>query len=84
MDHVVIAKITSSGQLSLPAAVRRRWRTARVALKDEGDHVVVRPVPSDPIKAACGSLAARGGPTEAIRAAERRRGITAERRRRRA
>ncbi len=79
----MIAKVTSSGQLSLPAAVRRRWGTDRVSLKDEGDHVVVRPVPGDPIKAACGSLSARGGPTEMVRAAERRRDAAVERRRRR-
>lgn len=81
MNHVVIAKVTSSGQLSLPASVRRRWGTSRVAIADEGDRVVVRPVPQDPVKAACGSLAARGGRSQAVRAAERRRAAAAERRR---
>ena len=83
MDHIVIVKVTSSGQLSLPAPVRRRWGTARVAIADEGDRVVVRPVPDDPIKAACGSLRGRGGPTEVIRARERRADTAVERRRRR-
>jgi hypothetical protein len=83
MAHVVIAKVTSSGQVSLPAAVRRRWATGRVSLQDEGDRVVVRPLPGDPIKAACGSLASRGGPTEAVRLAERKRNAAAERRRQR-
>lgn len=81
MDHVVIAKVTASGQVSLPAPVRRRWGTARVAIADEGDHIVVRPLPDDPVKAACGSLAGRGGRTETVRAAERGREVTAERRR---
>lgn len=83
MDHVVIVKVTSSGQLSLPAAVRRRWGTARVAIADEGDRVVVRPLPDDPIKAACGSLGGRGGRTETIRAEERRAEAAAGLRRRR-
>ena len=82
MDDVVIAKVTSSGQLSLPADVRRRWRTARVAITDEGDRVIVRPVPDDPVKAACGSLTARGGRTETVRANERRTAALADRRRR--
>ena len=83
MEHVVIAKVTASGQLSLPAPVRRRWATSRVAIADEGDRVVVRPVPDDPIKAACGSLAGRGGRTEPIRARARWEDTAAERRRRR-
>ena len=82
MAHMVIVKVTASGQLSLPAPVRRRWGTSRVAITDEGDRVVVRPVPDDPIKAACGSLSGRGGATEAIRARERRADAIAERRRR--
>ena len=83
MEHVVIAKVTASGQLSLPALVRRRWATSRVVIADEGDRVVVRPMPDDPIKAACGSLAGRGGRTEPVRARARREETAAEQRRRR-
>ena len=79
----MIAKITASGQLSLPAAVRRRWKASQVSILDEGDRVVVRPLPVDPIKAACGSLSRAGGPSEVVRAAERRAEEAAERRRRR-
>lgn len=43
-------KITTSGQVSIPAGVRRRWRTRSVKVEDHGDHVVVRPVPDDPIE----------------------------------
>jgi AbrB family looped-hinge helix DNA binding protein len=84
MKRTVIVKVTAAGQLSLPAPVRRRWGTARVAIADEGDQVVVRPVPDDPIKAAFGSLVARGGRTETIRARERQETEAAERRRQRA
>jgi hypothetical protein len=43
----------------LPAAVRRRWKTKNVRVEDHGDHVVVRPLPDDPIAAARGSLKGR-------------------------
>lgn len=47
-------KITTSGQVSIPAGVRRRWKTRHVRVEDHGDHVVVRPVPGDPIEAVRG------------------------------
>jgi AbrB family looped-hinge helix DNA binding protein len=71
MERTTIAKVTTSGQVSLPAPVRKRWGTAQVVVEDEGDRVVVRPLPDDPIAAACGSLKRRGLPLEIIRARER-------------
>jgi len=62
------AKITAGGQVSIPAAVRRRWRTRRVVIEDEGDRLVLRPLPDDPIASARGAL--RGEitvPTEKLR-----------------
>jgi len=50
-----IAKITTGGQISLPAEVRRRWGTRRVRIDDEGDRVVMTPLPDDPIGAARGA-----------------------------
>jgi bifunctional DNA-binding transcriptional regulator/antitoxin component of YhaV-PrlF toxin-antitoxin module len=67
-----LARVTAGGQISLPASVRRRWGTARVAIVDEGDRVVVTPVPDDPIAAVRGSLSGRVGPAEALRGAARR------------
>ena len=49
-------KITSGGQVSLPAEVRRRWSTKSVSFEDRGDEVILRPFPDDPIRAARGSL----------------------------
>ena len=71
MERTIIAKVTTSGQVSLPAPVRKRWGTAQVVIEDEGDRVVVRPLPDDPIAAACGSLRRRGVSSGAIRARER-------------
>ena len=51
-----VARVTPAGQISLPAPVRKRWDTRTVSVEDHGDHVVVRPLPPDPIAAARGSL----------------------------
>jgi AbrB family looped-hinge helix DNA binding protein len=48
--------ITSAGQVSLPAEVRHRWGTSAVLIEDEGDRLVVRPVPADPIEGLRGIL----------------------------
>jgi AbrB family looped-hinge helix DNA binding protein len=50
------ARISRGGQISVPAAVRRRWNTDRVLVDDRGDEVVIRPLADDPIAAARGSL----------------------------
>lgn len=52
-------KITSSGQVSIPADIRRRWNVERVAIVDEGERVILVPVPDDPIAAASGAFAGR-------------------------
>jgi hypothetical protein len=65
-------KITAGGQLSIPAAVRRRWGTSRVAIEDLGDRLVVKPLPDDPVGAARGKLAGRIGSTDRLRSAARR------------
>jgi AbrB family looped-hinge helix DNA binding protein len=69
---MTIARITSSGQVSLPAAVRRRWGTSRVAIEDEGDRLIVKPVPDDPIAAVRGILKGRVGDISELRKAARR------------
>jgi bifunctional DNA-binding transcriptional regulator/antitoxin component of YhaV-PrlF toxin-antitoxin module len=53
--------ISSGGQVSVPAAVRKRWRTRTVLAEDLGDHVVLRPVPDDPVAAAVGAFATEIG-----------------------
>lgn len=53
-------KITTGGQLSIPATIRHRWATSTVTIEDKGDRLVVRPAPDDPIAAAEGALAEFG------------------------
>jgi AbrB family looped-hinge helix DNA binding protein len=50
-------KITRGGQISIPAAIRRRWGSSTVVLDDRGDCIVLKPAPDDPIAAAAGALA---------------------------
>lgn len=63
-------KLSSNGQVSIPAEVRRRWNAARVLVIDKGDRIIVRPIPDDPIGAVIGKYA--DGPTaEEMRQAAR-------------
>lgn len=57
-------KITASGQVSLPAHIRRRWNVSRVRMVDHGDHVTFEPVPDEPWEALRGRFApTAAGPT---------------------
>ncbi len=61
------------GQVSIPADIRRRWGTNRVVIEDQGDRLLVKPLPDDPIAAARGSLKGRiTVPTEKLRESARR------------
>jgi bifunctional DNA-binding transcriptional regulator/antitoxin component of YhaV-PrlF toxin-antitoxin module len=62
-----IATISRGGQVSIPADIRHRWGVRRVVLVEQGDSLVLRPLPDDPIAAAMGSLAGIGPTTDEIR-----------------
>lgn len=55
------AKISKGGQISIPAAVRHRWGTPDLLIEDQGDRLVVRPMPEDPIEAASGAFPGKEG-----------------------
>lgn len=76
-----LRKITTGGQISLPANVRSRWGTKAVAVEDLGDHLVVRPMPDDPISAARGALRGKLTNTASLRAKARKDEAAAEARR---
>lgn len=65
MKH--LATISRGGQISIPALIRKRWGTQRILIDDEGDRLVLRPMPNDPIGAAMGSLAGPGPSSEEVR-----------------
>jgi bifunctional DNA-binding transcriptional regulator/antitoxin component of YhaV-PrlF toxin-antitoxin module len=60
--------ISKGGQVSIPAKVRHRWGTDKVALDDQGTALVIRPIPEDPIGAAIGSLSRRSPKSDELRA----------------
>jgi bifunctional DNA-binding transcriptional regulator/antitoxin component of YhaV-PrlF toxin-antitoxin module len=53
-------KISKGGQVSIPAPIRKRWGTTTLTLEDQGDQIVFRPAPDDPIEAAAGAFAGKG------------------------
>lgn len=69
--RAVRAKVTAAGQVSLPATLRRRWRSGSVIVIDKGDYAIVRPVPDDPVAAVRGRHAGPGPTVEEVRAADR-------------
>jgi AbrB family looped-hinge helix DNA binding protein len=67
-------RVTSAGQISLPAEVRRRWGASRVKITDEGGRLVIEPASDYPLSAAIGLLASARGASDGLlaeRAAER-------------
>jgi bifunctional DNA-binding transcriptional regulator/antitoxin component of YhaV-PrlF toxin-antitoxin module len=72
--------ISTGGQVSIPADVRRRWATRILIVEDTGDSLILRPVPADPIGAALGSLAGRGPTSVEARSRTRDEEVRAERR----
>jgi AbrB family looped-hinge helix DNA binding protein len=75
-------KVTSGGQISVPAEIRRRWGTSTLALEDLGDRVVLVPAPDDPVASARGALAGESVPrSDELRRAARAAEAGAQRRR---
>ncbi len=64
-------RVSSNGQVSIPAEVRNRWAVDRVLVVDLGDRVVLRPLPDAPIEAMRGKYRGRGPDTDRARATAR-------------
>jgi len=62
-----VMKVSSNGQVSIPAEARARWRADEVLVVDLGDRVVVRPLPQAPIDALRGKYRKRGPSTDRAR-----------------
>jgi bifunctional DNA-binding transcriptional regulator/antitoxin component of YhaV-PrlF toxin-antitoxin module len=76
--------ISRGGQVSVPAAIRKRWGTRAVLAEDRGEELVLRPAPDDPIAAVRGIFAhgIAGGPSvDELRAGGRTEEAELERRR---
>lgn len=71
MTSSYVMKVSSNGQVSIPAEARARWRADRVVVVDLGDRVVVRPMPKDPVASAVGMYRGRIPTTDEARRRER-------------
>ncbi len=76
-----VMKVSANGQVSIPAEARSRWHADRVVVVDLGDHVVMRPLPDDPVAAVRGKYRGRGPTSQRARASARAEERAAERRR---
>lgn len=70
-------KLSSNGQVSIPAAVRDRWRAdetlraEEMIVMDFGDYVLVQPALVDPVATLEGKYAGLGPSTDEMRREER-------------
>jgi len=72
MSNSYVMKVSSNGQVSIPAEARSRWKADRVVAVDLGDRVVLRPMPLDPIADLQGKYKGRGPNTDRARREARR------------
>jgi bifunctional DNA-binding transcriptional regulator/antitoxin component of YhaV-PrlF toxin-antitoxin module len=80
--RTTMARISRGGQITVPAPVRHRWETERVALEDHGEYLLLRPL-ADPIESFVGFAAKGDAPTsEEMREQSRAEEAAAETRRR--
>jgi AbrB family looped-hinge helix DNA binding protein len=76
-----VMKVSSNGQVSIPAEARARWNADKVVVVDLGDRVVLRPLPADPVGELRGKYRKRGPSSEHIRRQSRSDDVAHERRR---
>jgi len=81
MSTGYVMKVSSNGQVSIPAETRSRWRADQVVVVDLGDRVVMRPLPAEPVAALRGKYRRRGPATDRARQQARAEDTTAARRR---
>ena len=62
-----VMKVSSNGQVSIPAEARARWNAEQVVVVDLGDRVVVRPLPVEPVGELRGKYRRRGPSSDRIR-----------------
>lgn len=67
MSTNYVMKVSSNGQVSIPAEARARWNADQVVVVDLGDRVVVRPMPDEPIEQLRGKHRRHGPSSDRIR-----------------
>lgn len=80
MPASYVMKVSSNGQVSIPAEARARWHTDQVVVVDLGDRVVMRPLSDHPVADLRGKYRTRGPGSNRARRQARRDDAVAERR----
>ncbi|MPY93160.1 MAG: hypothetical protein GEV08_08860 [Acidimicrobiia bacterium] len=80
MPTSYVMKVSSNGQVSIPADARARWHPARVVMVDLGDRIVMRPLPEDAVGALEGKYHGQGPSTDEARRRARMADAAIERR----
>jgi AbrB family looped-hinge helix DNA binding protein len=62
-----VMKVSSNGQVSIPAEARARWNANQVVVVDLGNRVVLRPLPAEPVGELRGKYRRRGESSDRIR-----------------
>lgn len=79
-----VTQATIKGQVLIPVDLRRKYhihKGSRLAVVDHQGEIVLKPLPKDPIRAACGFL--KGGPSALkVLLEERRQDLKREERKR--
>ena len=81
MSTTHVMKVSSNGQVSIPAEAHARWKADHVVVVDLGDRVVLRPLPVDPVADLQGKYRGRGPSSERARRQARTDEDSRERRR---
>jgi AbrB family looped-hinge helix DNA binding protein len=64
-------KVSSNGQISIPAEIRARWKADRVVVVDMGDYIMVSPISDTTLDELVGKYAGRGPNTDELRREDR-------------
>jgi len=81
LTAIYVMKVSSNGQVSIPAEARARWKADRVVVVDLGDRVVLRPLPDEPVGELRGRYRGRVGSGDRILRESRSDDAARERRR---
>lgn len=83
MSNSYVMKVSSNGQVSIPAEARSRWHAPdRVIVMDLGDRIVMRPLTPDPVGDLVGKYRGRGPTSDRSRQDSRLEQASAKRRKR--
>jgi bifunctional DNA-binding transcriptional regulator/antitoxin component of YhaV-PrlF toxin-antitoxin module len=74
IEHIMT--VSQNGQVSIPAAIRARWKARRVIVVDMGDRVVMRPTVDQPFAALEGKYKGRGPTSDQARRQARQAGAS--------